>query len=861
MIWRNKQVKTIKWSDFFEIKRNEMVVYRVIPHKSVTNNQNRKLWRMLHKMYEIYDGKLMRTEFKRKKRLGIKVNYREKDTIWFDIVFRNLDGQKRVEFYTATTAEWAKKYRQLLESKMKVTVEDASIDDISVPYDDTIVTELRYVNHDIFSMKTDASEQTTPIGSVLSAIDDIDDGDMARLSVCNETYDRRLWAKIGGYAFEKLSNGKLPQRARLSHTRALNALQNGIITLFNELGAFINDIMTAISNVFFKSEKINEYKTEKIDTKKETLINDIGNGRISNQTRDKQYQPVWRSRIRVAVHSENKLRRELISNTIMSAYSEIGADNELTGIRVRFNGKRVRLLREINTLQLSKQSKADGDVNVISCDEMGKIALQMPTRALQDRYDDALSVNRKVETEIPSIFTDNNGMALGHAEVRGDEIPIYLPLNNPNETYRGYVMQGGMGMGKDTALQNFVVEGCLNHGMSFVIIDQVNKEGREGLANGIRDSLPPDKIIDLDYSDEDYVPPLDLTEVIRKLGRKGLNRFALEMIDFFGDVENMGQSRKLLREFAMASYGNIHDIQMLIEDENFRRQRIEQLRKNGRERLAEKLDKWTTETEVKIKTDKDGNEVSRDEKVTYDGQKALLSKAGALLNRLDEFLGDETLFNIFAQQPHNDVNFEKWMAEGKTIIIRVPDRVLGAPAVRTLVHWITLKVFMTRLLMSNDEQANGTFLVYNEPQTYLNDGLTKLISRVATQGRKERLGALIAVQYFDQLGKLTKDLTGGGVNWILFRSGDESVYQALKGRLEPNITIEDAMSIEKYHALNVLEFGGRPQPPFVVKMLPPSYERYQAYDNSFLTKRHARQYGRNYAEVDRMITEKERGVS
>lgn len=849
MLWRNNRIKTIKWSDFFEVQRNKMVVYRVIPHTSVTNNTNRKLWRMVHKMYEIYDKKLARLDFKRKKRLGLKVTYREKDTIWFDVVFRVVDGDKRVEFYTATTEAWATKYRQLLESKMKVTIEEASLEDIEVPYDDTIVKEMRYSNHDIFSMKTDATEQTSPIASVMGALDDIEDGDIARLSVCSETYARDTWQKIGGYAYEKFTKGNTPKRPRMSHTKALHGLQTGLVTLFNEIASLINDALTAFTNAFFKSDS-KEDLAPKLEAPKTEFVTDKD---TANRTRNKQLQPVWKSRIRVAVHSEDKLRRELASNTISSAFSELGADNDLHGVKVKFNGKRVRLLQEMNTLQLSKQSKVDSDVNVVSCDEMSKIALQLPTAAVQQRYEEALSVNRKVETEIPQVFTkEDNGLIIGDSEVRGESLPIYIPLDNPNETYRGYVFQGGMGMGKDTAIQNFVYEGNVNHGMSFVVVDQVNKEGLEGLANGIRDTLPPENVIDLDFSNEDYVPPLDLTEVIRKLGRNGLNRFALEIIDFFGDVESMGQSRKILRELSKASYGNIHDIQLLIEDEAFRERRISELRKDGKDRLADSLDAWTTE----YGTDAKGNE-----KVVRDGQKALLGKAGAILNRLDEFLGDETLFNIFAQAPHPELDFEKWMREGKTIIIRVPDRVLGTVAVRTLVHWITLKTFMTRLLMESDDQANGTFMIFNEPQTYLTDGLSKLISRIATQGRKERLGALVAVQYFDQLGKLARDFVGGGVNWILFRSGDKSVYDALKDRIEPYMSIEEAMSIEKFHAINLLEFGGRPQPPFLVKMLAPSYERYQAYDNSFLTLRHSRQYGRHWQDVEAGITAKERGVS
>jgi hypothetical protein len=42
--------------------------------------------------------------------------------------------------------------------------------------------------------------------------------------------------------------------------------------------------------------------------------------------------------------------------------------------------------------------------------------------------------------------------------------------------------------------------------------------------------------------------------------------------------------------------------------------------------------------------------------IDRDGQ-----KASSILYRLDEFLGNEATFNIFAQDPHPDLDFEKWM--------------------------------------------------------------------------------------------------------------------------------------------------------------------------------------------------------
>jgi len=383
------------------------------------------------------------------------------------------------------------------------------------------------------------------------------------------------------------------------------------------------------------------------------------------------------------------------------------------------------------------------------------------------------------------------------------------------------------------------------------------------MANGIRDCLPPEKIIDIDLSDDNYLPPLDLTEVMEKLGRKGADRFANELIDFFGDLESMGQSRKILRAFAQASGGSLYNIKRLLESESYRAETARKLREKGKKRLSEELEKYLSEYELVEKRNSKGEVTSSDMKCTRDGQKSLDGKASAIYNRLDEFMGDSTLFEIFAQPPKPEMNLEHWMREGKVIIFRVPDRILSTVAVRTLVHWITLKVLMTRMLMSVDDQANGAFIVFNEPQTYLSDnqGLAKLLSRIAVQGRKERLGSIFACHHLGQLKEISEDLISGGVNWLLFKNDNENTFKRLETQLQP-ISVETALNIPNTkttrHAICILNFGGERKPAFLVRMLKPSYERYKPYNNSFLTKRHSRMFGRNFEEIERILEEQEK---
>lgn len=813
-----KRTKTIKWSDFFQFEKNKMVVYRIIPHANVANN-NKRLWKAIHKVYEMYSSPGSRLE-----RHGFKFHFREKDYFWFDVVYKIVNGQRRIEFYVSTSEHQAIKLKRKLENKMAVTIQEANLADLQIPRENTIVQELKYLKHDIFSLNANSQDSKTPIASVLNTIDELQyEGDIARLSICNEVESRQKWIKNASWAFEKLHKGKVPQRANLNGRRAVSGLKIGFAGLVNEVNDLITDTLQAFHNVFFKSDK--PLKKEKALDKAFSLEDEINAKRVSGATSEKINLPVFKSRIRVAVHSQDKLTREIASETLATAFNEISENNELAGVKIRINGRRVEVIEELNTLTLSRKTKLDSNVNLISTDEMSKLALQMPQQELQRRYSEELSVKKRVETDIPAAVQKPGNLMIGVAEVKDQQIPIGLDHTQKEEFYCGYTFIGKQGSGKDTAIQNFVYEGS-KKGISFIIPDWICQPGHKGMADGIRDLLPPDKVIDLDLTNEEYIVPMDLTEVINKLGRKGGSRFAMEMIDFM-NLDGLARSEKYLMEAAKASGGSLYNVKRIIENEAFRINTIAKLLDAGETRLANDLIEWGTNED-------------------------LANKCDAIINRLNRFFGDETLYDIFAQPPLPQVDFEKWMKEGKIIIIRMPKRKLGN-ASNTLAHWVTLKVLMTRMLMSEeDKEKHGAFLILNEPEQVESEGMARLIGRIATEGRKERLGSIFAFHHWGKLPQYLQDnLIAGGVNQFLFANDHKRTFEMAKERLQPTFTVEQALQTPKHYSIAILNTK-EPLHAFMVHMSPPIPDNCR-FDNSFLTKRHPKMYGRPWKELQSIL--------
>lgn len=156
---------------------------------------------------------------------------------------------------------------------------------------------------------------------------------------------------------------------------------------------------------------------------------------------------------------------------------DVAGDNELEKVEV---GPRatVRILCEINRHRLKQGSLLEMDTNIMSASELGKLA-QMPGPGLQDDYADQLETIKQRQ-DGPPASVSQDGIALGHVELKKERVPIYKPISNYEELCLPDVAIGGMGCGKTKGqAANTAVE-AVKHGFGAVTIDPAKRElGRE----------------------------------------------------------------------------------------------------------------------------------------------------------------------------------------------------------------------------------------------------------------------------------------------------------------------------------------------------------------------------------------------
>ncbi|WP_410985280.1 hypothetical protein [Bacillus cereus] len=110
----------------------------------------------------------------------------------------------------------------------------------------------------------------------------------------------------------------------------------------NEINFFVTDVFTALANTFFKGDK--SYNTNKVIEKPFSLEDEIHARHMSSASREKLNNPVFKSHIRIAAHSKDRLTRETIGETLSLSFSEVAENNELHGIKINIKSRK-RLLK------------------------------------------------------------------------------------------------------------------------------------------------------------------------------------------------------------------------------------------------------------------------------------------------------------------------------------------------------------------------------------------------------------------------------------------------------------------------------------------------------------------------------------
>lgn len=398
------------------------------------------------------------------------------------------------------------------------------------------------------------------------------------------------------------------------------------------------------------------------------------------------------------------------------------------------------------------------------------------------------------------------GLPLGTVRWRGEERLVALPDRLTDTLVHPKVVVGSMEAGKTTLGTNLVVAAAeLGYGSLF--IDKADGAALHRICRALPASMARD-LVWLDFTDLLWPIALSLSEELSRITGGEFNPVG-QMIGqqwehlFVRHFAMAAQtrSRMLFRKACSAVFedpeATLLEVRQFLADDAFRARHLEHVR-DRRTRL------WWAEF-----TERRGPE-----------RRELTDP---ILNKLDAWLDMDILRRIVAQRSKG-LDLRALMDQGAIILAHINEApsALGPEVAALLGTLLVTKAWVAAVGRYDvpEESRRPFFLVCDEPFGYLAAGA---VYEMLGKARKYRLCPVFMFQSTAQvkdedpgLLKLMLDIRPH----LLIGATGEDTWRDLRHEIAP-LTVEEAVSLPKYHFVTRLHVGADAVPAFILKGLPP----------------------------------------
>jgi hypothetical protein len=759
------KVKTVRKISFADLIMNkEYVRFKIVPDSSVRNWRTEDIIKSIADQFTL---PIDRLQFDGLRLTGIRIQERA----IYEIEFKN----GKVCFYLSIP----KHISPLIQRRLSSVWDKATIEAVGEwnPFDPskTVIHELLYKRHDLYSLHTDAKDNL-PLSSLLEAGKLVSDDERASVIAFFDPIHQMSWSYQLNDAWNKLRSGRVPKKFNLSFR---NVFRSCAVTL----GTIIQELVLGISEIFSSGKENNIYANKPIDPNATQFTID----QLSQSTKQKVGKAGIKTYLWTMAESEDPSRAELISKTLASAFSDLTGDNELEAKRVN-TAKKTEILK---TITQRTPPKVNIRYNIMSTAEASKI-VQLAGAELQEQYPEIIRIDERQIDVSNNALKDPSGILVGEVTFKGETENVYQPTTDEDEVCLPHVGIGGMGQGKTRGLlANYALESILK-GYGALAIDPAKRQIGDELAHAVKKGvLREDQFVRMDLGKEIFA--LDFCEALHDDRAKA--RLANMIIYFFGVAEDTsGQTERFLRAAVMGMQsGRIEEIMQIFEDDEKLDQAIKRLEDQG--------DLFNLKT---LKEYKD-YQLGMRRKIT-----------SPIYNRINDIMGDPHLAKCMKSD--RSLDFVEILSQKKVFVFDVPADDLDKIAIDIIVSLLSLKIDLAmrmRKKIKGEEFEFPFFVLIDEPHQFSKS--TQIWEDAVVESRKWRICYFWTFHYFEQLpSKLQKAIRNALPHYHLYPTST-ATFQQLKDEIYP-FTVQEALKLKRWHAINIIRSGGENATPFIAKM-------------------------------------------
>ena len=745
--------KSLKISDYFELKKNKYEILKLTPTKSNRNIKTDKIAELVNKMYRRTD-KLF---YKENKKLIIEQQYKFSFYIHIE--------KKSIQFYTIIPVVYANQFKVKFRSTWK-NLQIDTVDELPIDVNECTKYQLSYKCDDTLSLKTDLRTNEL-LNNNLSITTIMEEGEIAGLFYnfipVSEKSNNYFKSNTYPKAIAKYKSGDNLKKNKNIKDYSILALKNII--------SITNDLLNAILNVS-DNHSLVTYPVEK---------------ETSNNTKRKAKKDICQSQILTITKCNEKEREIELSNTLFNTFKIINDDNELISKEIT---KDIDIKKTIiNNVNVNKTTieECSNFINLPSADVIKQFSM--------------VEHNKTVESPVPKELT--KGI-------------ISLGINKCKETYQEAFLSddinlqslplailGASRSGKSTYSVN-MCKNIIDNNEGLIVIDFIKNTE---LADDIKALTPKDRLIDIDLSNPDMIQSLcynefkitsDMTAYeISSISRKQTNNL-LKIVNIINgdDKELSPKMRKYLGAAARIAFcfpnSCMKDVLNILQFHEIRSKYINELSEELQKKLRDSILSLNELDEVNKK-----GEVTGTKEIKIEG----------ILDRIDLMRENIIIDEMISKTPENNIDFVKAMEEHKVILIRMRDKDFDDDiSIDILTSFFLQKIWAAL-------KIRGTMHNLPDRVTVLIDEIfqtpcaQKILAKNFVQSAKFGLKYVLTLHYLQQLSQdAQRAMRNANASYMLISGVDENAFSSFRSDFEKEgYEVEDLLNLERYHSLNLIK--------------------------------------------------------
>lgn len=741
----------MKLSDYYSIKRQEYITFKLIPTKSSRNNTTIGIAHLINSMYRSTD-KLI---YKENKKLIIET--RLKASYYIHI------SKENISFYFIIPKIFQNQFKSKFSDTWK-NVDIKIVDAIPVDINSCSKYQLYYKFDDALSLETDRRNNDL-LSANLSTLEILQENEFIGVLynfIPVSEKESNYFKKKSSETIQRYKNGENLKKSK-------NLLDYSKITL-----KFLMDLINAFLNCLLNVGQNNQL-----------ILYPLGK-ETSPSTQRKLQKEMLKNQTLILAYSYEKSRENQLCQSIYNSFSKINGDNELIYAKIK------------KDIDINRYIINNVKINSTSTEECSNF-ISLPGAELIDQYKNITHKETK-ENPVPKELT--KGI-------------ISLGINKCKETYQEAFLSddinlqslplailGASRSGKSTFSIN-LSKNIIDNNEGLIALDFI-KDCE--LANNIKAITPKDRLIDIDLSNPKMIQSLcynefkitsDMTAYeISSISRKQTNNL-LKIVNIINgdDKELSPKMRKYLGAAARIAFcfpnSCMKDVLNILQFHEIRHKYINELGEELQKKLRDSILSLNELDEVNKK-----GEVTGTKEIKIEG----------ILDRIDLMRENIIIDEMLSKTPENNIDFVKAMEEHKVILIRMRDKDFDDDiSIDILTSFFLQKIWAALKIRGTMHNLPGRVTVLID-EIFQTPCAQKILAKNFVQSAKFGLKYVLTLHYLQQLSQdAQRAMRNANASYMLISGVDENAFSSFRSDFEKEgYEVEDLLNLERWHSLNLV---------------------------------------------------------